>query len=36
VKTQTLTRYSAAIGCAEIARDVYYGKNEIMGIKVEL
>ena len=36
VKTQTVTRYSAAIGCAEIARDVYYGKNEIMGIKVEL
>ena len=36
VKTQTLTRYSAAIGCAEIARDVYYGKREIMGIKVEL
>ena len=36
VKTRTLTRYSAAIGCAEIARDVYYGKREIMGIKVEL
>jgi len=36
VKTRTLTRYSAAIGCAEIARDVYYGKREIMGIKAEL
>ena len=36
VKTRTLTRYSAAIGCAEIAKDVYYGKREIMGIKVEL
>jgi len=36
VKTRTLTRYSAAIGCAEIARDVHYGTSEIMGIKVEI
>ncbi len=35
-KIRTLTRYSAAIGCAEIARDVYRGKREIMGIRVEL
>ncbi len=36
VELYTVTRYSAAIGCAEIAKDVYYGKKTIMGIPVEL
>jgi putative methanogenesis marker protein 12 len=35
VKSKTLTRYSAAIGCAEIAKDVFYGKRDILGIEVE-
>ncbi len=34
-KISRVTRYSAAIGCAEIARDVYHGEREIMGIPVE-
>ncbi len=36
VETETLTRYSAAIGCAEIAKDVFYGETNILGIRVEL
>ena len=35
VKSKTLTRYSAAIGCAEIAKDVFYGERDILGIEVE-
>jgi putative methanogenesis marker protein 12 len=35
VKCDTLTRYSAAIGCAEIAKDVFYGEKRILGIEVE-
>ncbi len=35
-KVSTVTRYSAALGCAEIARDVYHGERDIMGIPVEL
>ncbi len=35
VKTETITRYSAAIGCAEIAKDVFYGEKDILGIEVE-
>ena len=35
VETETLTKYSAAIGCAEIAKDVFYGAKNILGIKVE-
>lgn len=31
----TITMYSAAIGCAEIARDVFYGAKKILGIGVE-
>ncbi len=31
----TITMYSAAIGCAEIARDVSYGAKRILGIEVE-
>ncbi|MCD6455312.1 MAG: methanogenesis marker 12 protein [Methanophagales archaeon] len=31
----TITMYSAAIGCAEIARDVFYGAKRILGIEVE-
>jgi len=34
-ETVTITMYSAAIGCAEIARDVSYGAKRILGIKVE-
>jgi putative methanogenesis marker protein 12 len=34
-KCETLTRYSAAIGCAEIAKDVFYGEKSILGIEVE-
>jgi len=30
-----LDRWCAAIGCAEIARDVYAGKDDILGIKVD-
>ena len=33
-KTIHLNKWSAAIGCAEIARDVYGGKKDILGIKV--
>ncbi len=33
-KTIYLNKWSAAIGCAEIARDVYRGKKNILGIKV--
>jgi len=32
---ESLTRWSAAVGCAEIARDVFYGGREILGIAVE-
>ena len=35
VKTKTLTKYSAAIGCAEIAEDVFHGVKNILGIEVE-
>ncbi|KAF5417488.1 MAG: hypothetical protein C5S38_01650 [Candidatus Methanophagaceae archaeon] len=35
VKTKTLTRYSAAIGSAEIAEDVFHGAKNILGIEVE-
>jgi putative methanogenesis marker protein 12 len=35
VKAKTLTRYSAAIGCAEIADDVFHGVKNILGIEVE-
>ena len=31
----TITMYSAAIGCAEIARDIFYGAKRILGIEVE-
>ena len=34
-ETVTITMYSAAIGCAEIARDVFYGAKRILGIVVE-
>jgi len=34
-ETVTITMYSAAIGCAEIARDVSYGAKRILGIEVE-
>ena len=33
-KTIHLDKWSAAIGCAEIARDVYGGKKDILGIKI--
>ncbi|MDY6964814.1 MAG: methanogenesis marker 12 protein [Halobacteriota archaeon] len=35
VKTTSLGKWSAAVGCAEIARDVYGGKDEILGIEVD-
>ena len=35
VEVQTLTRHSAAIGCAEIARDVFNGQKRILGIEVD-
>lgn len=35
VNAKTLTRYSAAIGCAEIADDVFHGVKNILGIEVE-
>jgi putative methanogenesis marker protein 12 len=35
IKTETITRYSPAIGCAEIAKDVFYGEKSILGIDVE-
>ena len=34
VKTYVIDKMSAAIGCAEIARDVMNGQNEILGIRV--
>jgi len=36
IKTETITKYSAAIGCAEIAKDVFYGEKNILGIGIEL
>jgi len=36
IKAETITRYSAAIGCAETAKDVFYGEKNILGIEVEL
>ena len=36
VKTRPLTKYSAAIGCAEIAKDVFFGERNILGIEAEL
>lgn len=33
-KTNTLGKWIAAIGCAEISKDVYNGKTDILGIKV--
>jgi len=35
LEVQTLTRHSAAIGCAEIARDVFNGQERILGIEVD-
>nr|QNO52968.1 hypothetical protein IEHOEKMD_00041 [Methanosarcinales archaeon ANME-1 ERB6] len=35
IKTETITRYSATIGCAEIAKDIFYGEKSILGIGVE-
>jgi putative methanogenesis marker protein 12 len=35
VKTETITKYSAAIGCAEIAKGIFYGEKNILGIEVE-
>ncbi len=35
VKAKPLTKYSAAIGCAEIAKDVFYGEKNILGIEAE-
>jgi putative methanogenesis marker protein 12 len=35
VKTTHLDKWSAAIGCAEIARDVYAGKENILGVEVD-
>ncbi len=35
LEVQTLTRHSAAIGCAEIARDVFNGQKRILGIEVD-
>lgn len=34
-KTIGLDKWSAAIGCAEIARDVYAGKKDVLGVKVD-
>ncbi|MBP1908775.1 methanogenesis marker 12 protein [Methanolobus bombayensis] len=34
VKAHVLDRWSAAIGCAEIARDINSGSSEILGLKV--
>lgn len=34
VRTFSVRKWSAAQGCAEIARDVYQGEKEILGIKV--
>ena len=35
VKTISVRKWSASQGCAEIARDVYHGESEILGIKVK-
>ncbi len=35
-KIISLDKWTASIGCAEIARDVYRGKKEVLGIKVDL
>ncbi|MDI6859408.1 MAG: methanogenesis marker 12 protein [Methanocellales archaeon] len=35
-KTIHFDKWSAAIGCAEIARDVHAGKKDVLGIKVDL
>ena len=35
-KVRSVTRYGAAMGCALIARDVFRGANEILGIAVEI
>ena len=34
LEVQTLTRHSAAIGCAEIARDVFNGQKRILGLSL--
>lgn len=34
-KIISLNKWIAAIGCAEIARDVYRGKKEVLGVKVD-
>ncbi len=34
VKVHVLDRWSAAIGCAEIARDIYEGTRDILGLNV--
>ncbi len=36
INAHILNKWSAAIGCAEIARDIYKGKNNILGINVKL
>ncbi|MHC1636203.1 MAG: methanogenesis marker 12 protein, partial [Candidatus Methanospirareceae archaeon] len=35
VKCKAITHYSAAIGCAEIAKDVFYGRKDILGVGVK-
>ncbi|TQD26243.1 methanogenesis marker 12 protein [Methanolobus vulcani] len=34
IRAHVLDRWSAAIGCAEIARDIHSGSGEILGLKV--
>lgn len=34
-KIISLDKWTASIGCSEIARDVYRGKKEVLGIKVD-
>ena len=34
IKAHVLDRWSAAVGCAEIARDIHNGAKEILGLKV--
>lgn len=36
VKAHVLDRWSAAVGCAEIARDIHEGSKEILGLRVDL
>ncbi|SFM17817.1 methanogenesis marker 12 protein [Methanolobus profundi] len=36
VKAHVLDRWSAAIGCAEIARDIHEGSQDILGLRVNL